>query len=73
MNVPQFFGEVRTHFVVTDGDYVEPKLVYKTKQGDNWDQWHRAMKDKFNALQGNKTWNLMRPPTDSDVIPGKWV
>ena len=30
-NVPQFFGEVRTHLAVTEGDYVEPKTVYRAK------------------------------------------
>ena len=72
-NVPQFFGEVRTHLAMTEGDYVEPKTVYEAKQGDDWDQWHRAMKDEVKALQDNETWNLVRPPTDRDVIPGKWV
>ena len=72
-NVPQFFGEVRTHLAVTEGDYVEPKTVYEAKQGDDWDQWHRAMKDEVKALQDNETWNLVRPPTERDVIPGKWV
>ena len=71
--VPQFFGEVRTHLGVTEGDYVEPKTVYEAKQGDDWDQWHRAMKDEVKALQDNETWNLVRPPTDRDVIPGNWV
>ena len=28
-NVPQFFGEVRTHLAVTQGDYVEPKQSTK--------------------------------------------
>ena len=56
-----------------EGDYVEPKTVYEAKQGDDWDQWHRAMKDEVKALQDNETWNLVRPPTDRDVIPGKWV
>ena len=72
-SVPQFFREVRTHLVVTEGDYVEPKTVYETKQGDDWDQWYRAMKDEVKALQDNETWNLVRPPSDRDVIPGKWV
>ena len=72
-NVPQFIGEVRTHLAVTEGDYVEPKTVYEAKQGDDWDQWHRAMKDEVRALQDNETWNLVRPRTDRDVIPGKWV
>ena len=31
------------------------------------------MKDEVKALQDNETWNLVRPPTDRDVIPGKWV
>ena len=72
-NVPQFFGEVRTHLAETQGDYVEHKTVCEAKQGDDWDQWHRAIKDKVKALQYNETWNLVRPPTDRDVIPGKWV
>ena len=63
-NIPQFFGEVRTHLAVTEGDYVEPKTVYEAKQGDDWDQWHRAMKDEVKALQDNETWNLVRPPTE---------
>ena len=31
------------------------------------------MKDEVKALQDNETWNLVRPRTDRDVIPGKWV
>ena len=72
-NVPHFFGEVRTHLAVTEGHYVEIKTVYEAKQGDDWDQWHRAMNDEVKALQDNETWNLVRPPTDRDVIAGKWV
>ena len=72
-NVPQFFGEVRNHLVVTEGNYVEPKTVYEGKQADEWDQWYRAMNDEVKALQDNETWDLVRPPTDRDVIPGKWV
>ena len=72
-NVPEFFGEVRTHLVVTEGDYVESKTVYEAKQSDNWDQWHGAMKDEVKALQDNETWNIVRPPRDRDVIPGKRV
>ena len=58
---------------MTEVDYVEPKTVYEAKQGDDWNQWERAMKDEVKALQDNETWNLLRPPTDRDVIPGKWV
>ena len=71
--VPQFFGEVRTHLAVTEGDYMEPSTVYEAKQGDDWDQLHRAMEDEVQAFQDNEIWNLVRPPTDRDVIQGKWV
>ena len=69
----RIFGEVRTHLAVTEDDYVEHKTVYKAKHGDDWDQWHWAMQDEVKALQDNGTWNLVRPPSDRDVIPGKWV
>ena len=72
-NVPHFFGQVRAHLAVTEGDYVEPKTVYEAKQGDDWGQWHWAMKDEVRALQDNESWNIVRPPTDRDVKPGKWV
>ena len=52
-NVPQFFGEVRTHLAVTEGNYVEPKTVYETKQGDDWDQWHWAMKARSRHCKTN--------------------
>ena len=49
-NVPQFFGEVRTHLALTEGNYVEPKAVYEAKQADEWDQCYRAMNDEVKAL-----------------------
>ena len=58
---------------MTEGDYVEPRTVHEAKQGDDRDQWYRAMNEEVKALQDNETWHLVRPPTDRDVIPGKWV
>ena len=72
-NVPKYFGEVRTHIVVTKDDYVEPETVYEDKQDDDWDHWLRSMKDEVKALQNNETWNQVRPPTDRNAIPSKWV
>ena len=50
---------------------METRTVYEAKQGDDWDQWYRAMKDEVKALQDNEIWNLVRAPTDGDVIPVK--
>ena len=52
---------------------MEPKRFYEAKQGDDWDQWHRAKRDEVKALQDNETWNLVNPPTDRVDKPGKWV
>ena len=45
----------------------------KAKQGDDKDQWYRAMKDEVNALKDNKTCYLVRASIDRNVMPGKWV
>ena len=58
---------------MTEGNYAETKTVFESKQADEWDQWYRAMNDEVKALQDNETWDLVRQPTDRDVIPGKWV
>ena len=31
------------------------------------------MKNEVKALPDDETWNIVIPPTDRDVIPGKWV
>ena len=62
------FGENRTHLHVTEGD-----SLYEAKQGYHYDQLQWAMKDEVKALQDNETCNLVRPPTDRDVIPVKGV
>ena len=31
-----FFREVKAHFFVIEGDYVEPEPVYEAKKFDNW-------------------------------------
>ena len=58
---------------MTEGNYVELKTVHEAKQADKWDQWYRAMNDEVKALQENETGDLERPPTEGDIIPGKWV
>ena len=36
---------------MTEGHYVESRTNYDAKQGDDGDQWHRAMKNKFKAAR----------------------
>ena len=72
-NVPQVSGEIRTHLALTAGEYIEPKYVYKAKQGVIWEQCHRARMNEAKARQDNGTWDLVRPQTECDVIPGNWI
>ena len=58
---------------MTEGDCAKAITLFEAKQGDNWDQCHRAIKDEVKALQVNETWNPVRPLTDREVIPGKWL
>jgi histone deacetylase 1/2 len=37
------------------------------------DDWHRAMKDEFDALMRNRTWRLVPRPPGARVLTGKWV
>ena len=46
----RFFGEVRTHLAVTEGDYVESTAVSEANYSDDWDQWQRSRKDEVKAL-----------------------
>ena len=65
-NVPQFFGEVKIYLAVTDDDYAKGKTVYEVKQGDDWDQWRRAMKSE----RGQGT-ALQRDPSETTKKQGR--
>ena len=67
-----FFGEVRTHLAVTEGEQEEPKNVCKPKRGADWHKWHQGMDDNVNGLQDNEVLDLVRQPTDRDVKTEKW-
>jgi len=48
----------------------EPKTVKQTLFDSNW---HAAMKDEFEALQKNHTWDLVPLPPNRTAIGYKWV
>lgn len=35
--------------------------------------WSAAMRDEFQALQSNNTWQLVPRPPNANVVSGKWV
>ena len=57
----------------TAGSYDELRTVYEAKQGDDWYQLYPAMKNEVKVLKENETCDLVRPPTDRNHIPVKWL
>ncbi len=51
-----------------------PKTYNQSKKHvDFCAKWLPAMQRQLDALIANKTWKLVNPPKDADVLPGKWV
>ena len=51
----------------------EPKSAREALSGPEAEQWRMAMDEEYEALIGNKTWELGIPPLGKTVVPGKWV
>ncbi|RXH78970.1 hypothetical protein DVH24_034177 [Malus domestica] len=43
------------------------------KQAVLSEDWRNAMKEEFEALQKQGTWELLPPPINRNVIGSKWV
>lgn len=55
---------------VTDAAIVEPKSVKQALQSE---EWCVAMKEELEALHNNKTWSLVIPPPNTNIVTCKWV
>jgi hypothetical protein len=48
--------------------------VPKTYRGALGDpNWRDATQEEFTALQANQTWDLVPPPSDINIVTGKWI
>ena len=54
-------------------DLEEPPNVEEALRSPNADHWINAMKNEMQSLTINKTWDLVRKPTDRKIITCKWV
>ena len=57
----------------THTDLEEPPNVEEALRSPNTDHWINAMKNEMQSLTTNKTWDLVRKPTDRKIITCKWV
>ena len=51
----------------------EPKNWKSAMNHASKDQWLQAAKDEHESLLANKTWSLVEPPLDRNVLKGRWV
>ncbi|UYV66792.1 hypothetical protein LAZ67_4002870, partial [Cordylochernes scorpioides] len=51
----------------------DPKDVEEALSGKDSYFWRKAMKEEFDSLIENKTWELVDPPKGQNVIGSKWV
>ncbi|KAL9251846.1 Retrovirus-related Pol polyprotein from transposon RE1-like protein [Drosera capensis] len=62
-------GTVRYSYVVQTSE-TEPSCHVEALKNKNWRQ---AMKDEYDALMRNETWNLVQPKQGMNLIDCKWV
>ena len=51
----------------------EPQTYTEAITSNDCQEWTKAMQEKYNSLIENKTWDVVRRPTDKPVLPVKWV
>lgn len=51
----------------------EPRTYKDASESDEWPQWHQAMQEEIEALNKNKTWELVNKPPNVKPIKNKWV
>jgi len=69
--------------IISDPEYVlicdnnkvleDPIDVEEIYNRDDKDEWTQAMRDEFNSLIENQTWELVILPKDKRVIKTKWI
>lgn len=51
----------------------EPTTVKQAMESDDWPSWKAAMNEEIDALNKNKTWELVDRPSNKRLIKSKWV
>ena len=50
-----------------------PKSYWDARKGAKWDDWKPAFEKQIEDLKSRNTWDLVYPPPNTDILPGKWV
>lgn len=52
---------------------VGPSDISEALNSSDRKQWEDAMADELKSLEKNKTWDLVKPPSDRRAIKNKWI
>jgi hypothetical protein len=63
-----FFSNFSLHIIDDD-----PRIFRKEVNSDNSKLWKKSMVEEMDALDKNKTWDLVEFPTRIKAIGRKWV
>ena len=58
--------------VIAERSLVEPKTLKEAMGSPQSELWKNAMKEEFNSLIDNKTWEYCDLPTGKKAIKSKW-
>lgn len=70
-------SEPTTHFAclaqALQSEIEEPKSYEEALTCAEWKQWESAMKEEYNSLLENLTWDEVEAPSRLKILRGKWV
>lgn len=52
---------------------VEPKTYNEALKSDQRSEWISAMEEEFASLKNSKSWELVTPPENSNIVSCKWT
>ncbi len=56
-----------------NGEFSDPLSYSEVMKRSDKELWMKAMQEEYEALIGNKTWDLVEIPADRKPVKSKWV
>jgi hypothetical protein len=69
-NTPEWFHEAMVFAMAVTED--EPKLQ-EALEGNEWQEWRDAIETKLTQIEALKTWELVVPPPNANIIPSMYT
>ncbi|XP_071653562.1 uncharacterized protein [Temnothorax longispinosus] len=70
---PKEFQDFITYSVLEESEQIEPMSVDEALKDPHGREWKQAMKEEYDALIQNQTWELCDRPKDKKVLKTRWI